>query len=180
MRGHVLPVSLVLAAAACGARGPAAPLPPERSYDNPGLGVSFAIPAEWVDDAVGAAVVLGGPAGTPSYFTPLTLQASPRGAVAPDLDRVLTATWEHPAGDAPPTVRARVPALVAGAQALRYLVAFDLHEVPRLRAGVLLRHGGSVVDLAYVAPRDLFAANLLVFERALATLALAPPDGGEP
>jgi hypothetical protein len=180
--GRLLTYSLLAGAlAGCVSRHPALLPADEWTYDNPALGVSFAVPAAWSDEVEGAAVVVGGPPKTPAYFTTLTLQASPVGtSELTDLERVLHASWEHGPGDEPPQVLARAPTLAAGLPALRYLVSFDLHERARLRAGLLLRHGASVIDLAYVAPREQFAAGLPVFERALDTLALAPADDGEP
>jgi len=181
MRGAHLLTCLVLLVAGCDQRRPPEAAPTERTYDNPALGVSFLVPAAWVDDAEGAAVVVAGRPGTPDFFTTLTLQAGPVGAGdAADLERVLAASWAHVASDEPPYIVARVPTLAGGLPALRYLVAFDLHERPRLRAGLLLSHGASVIDLGYVAPRELFTQGLPVFERAVDTLTLAPPDGGEP
>lgn len=181
MRGGHLLTCLVLLVAGCAQRRPTEAVPTERTYDNPALGVSFLVPEAWVDDTEGAAVVVGGRPGTPDFFTTLTLQAGPVGpGDVADLERVLAASWAHVTSDAPPRILARAPTLAFAQPGLRYLVAFDLHESPRLRVGLLLQHGASVIDLGYVAPRELFTAALPVFERAVDTLALASPDGGEP
>ncbi len=172
---------LLVIGALAGCRGAApAAAPAERSYDDPGLGASFALPATWLERVEGDAVVFSGPAGTDAYYTPLTLQVSAAAAGEADLAHVLERTYGAIESDRAPVFLVRTPARVAGAPAIRYLVSFDWNERPRLRAGVIVASPGAVWHLAYTASPELFASGLGTFERALDTVALAPPDGGAP
>ena len=171
-------LSSLVAAAAC--QSPPAEIPSgdgEIVYTDQGLGLTFALPADWAMTHAGTAVVFAG-ASPETHFTTLTLQASTPGPDA-ELAAVLDTTYAS-LDEAPIAWRARVPVDVAAGAGLAYLVSFTLWEKPRLRAGVLLRVGDSVADLSYTAPAELFAAGLDAYERAFETLVLEPPDGGYP
>lgn len=185
MRQPLLSVLAATLALSCQKPPREASAPPETVFEHPGLGVSFAVPSDWVRQNEGSAIVFSGPEGSPAFYTTLTLQTSPEGAAAdPDdtmlLERVLEHSYSALESDRTPRFVGRSPARVAGVEALRYFVSFDLHERDRLRAGVLLRVRSSIVDVSYTAPAERFGDNLHVFERALATLRIDPGDGGAP
>ncbi len=162
---------------------------PTRTYVHPGLGLSFELPADWTETAVGSAVVLGGPAGTPAYFTTITVQASPELALEPDvpgqLESVLAATVRILPSDDPPRLGPRrllcIPSFTPPPLlALRYSLAFDLYEHKRLREGLLVRTATALVAIDYSAPAELFAESYLVFDGVVTSLLAFPPDGGQP
>lgn len=190
---RVPPISSLLAVlplvVAAGCQRPEAVTAKTRLYVHPGLGVSFELPGDWTETALGSAVVFGGPAGTPAWYTTLTLQASPDLGPSTDapeqLERVLSETVRVLPTDEPPHLGARshfvLPATASGVTVgLRYAAAFDLYEHARLREGVLLRTPSAFVSLAYTAPAELFAESYAVFDDALATLLPGVPDGGQP
>ncbi len=191
---RTLPPTLVCLAAAwaggCSDDLPARVLDPTVLFDEPALGLSFELPADWVVAEEGELSVFSGEPGTDAQFTNLLVQASagppepsggpgePQGplarleaavyeayAAAPEVHKLRFVVHRpHWQPDAP------TPSLV-------YLAAFELWEQPRLRAAVLFPMECGVVEISYTAPEELFATSLGVWEQALDSLALEPPCG---
>ncbi|MEE8408104.1 MAG: hypothetical protein V3T05_00735 [Myxococcota bacterium] len=139
-----------------------------RLYTHQGLGVSFELPRAWEERLEGDALVFSGKTGNPDHFTTVTVQIVPRrdtgllealdAAVAPVVNYPGFA-WQH-----------REPVIIAGRPAVRYGFRVELHESQRMKHGLLVDTGRHFIDLAYAAPREIFASGIPVFEHLITTL----------
>ena len=145
-----------------------------RTYIDELTGLSFALPADWIDEEQGETHIFSGAAGTPAFFTTLTLQQVTGVPLA--LDAALDEAFERVETLPQFAWEDRSISAVDGWIGLRYSVQFEYNEALQRKAGILLIRPPFLIDLSYGADDDLFNRGLPVFENALRTLALAKPN----
>ncbi|MBI5510074.1 MAG: hypothetical protein HY903_15055 [Deltaproteobacteria bacterium] len=174
LRRTLLSASMAWWIAGCQSPPEPPPEPPTQSVCHDALGVCLALPAAWLPQGDGAALLYAGPASTDAFYTVISLQ----GVVddgAP-LEAALDLMFAPLASDRRLVWQRQEPRVVSGRPALHYDVAFDLEDSPRRRVGLLLAGSGVVVDLAYSAVPRLFWSGLPAFDTAVETLSVAPPE----
>jgi hypothetical protein len=140
-------------------------------YHHDATGVSFELPPGWAVTESGAALVFSGPAGSPDYFTTVTLQAALR-TDDQTLDEALAAAHAELTQLPQFAWHFREPALVATRPALRYGLQVELHESLRLKHGVLFDASGTIVNLVFAGTPEVFSTGLPIFEHVLGTVAV--------
>ena len=162
-------LSVWLGLAACtqssGAQRPKAPKTQTHLFEE--LGLSMELPIAWSRAESTAGLVFSGGKGTSQYFTTLALQSLPPSSYldealehAYDPVRILPEfSWEH-----------REPSTADGRPALRYALAFEMHETPWRKAGILVEGTWGLIDISYSAVEEHFFDGLGAFELVASTL----------
>lgn len=156
-----------------GAQEPA-PEPRTQQIRLDGLGLGFELPLAWSGQTEGQARVYSGPEGTAGYFTTITVQALD--SAGTPLGEILETAYAELAKKPGFAWKGRQPDALGQRQLLRYELEFELHEVKRRKAGLLIaaaESGTRVVDIAYAAPASLFEQGRQVFADLENTLAVS-------
>ena len=158
---------LCLFAALHGCRGvPSQQQMPTVRVEHAGLGLSVEVPTTWTVEREDRRMLVSGQPHSPEFVTTLTAQA-----IWPDfLDHALEQSYRALSEQTKFEWLWREPILVQDYSALFYCAAFELHELPRRRCGVLVHRETHLVDLAYQAPDASFTVGLPRFLHALESI----------
>jgi hypothetical protein len=156
--------------AACSAPNQQTPVQ-SGTYEHDGLGLQFALPADWVRSQDGATEVFSGPSGTSSYYTTVSLQYR---AAPLRFDEALADGFAQVESLPHFAWRNTDLTWVNEHLALLYTADFEVADTLRRQTGLLLVHDGTLIDLAYSAPLGLFPVSVPVYQQILDSLMLLP------